>query len=185
MITLIVCIFVQHSIVSVETATPEALDQAKSYYCDVEFAAQLCVEFAAAESNPNMKSHLIEAHKMLELIVAHNALLKSSPLVRQPAWPLHEALIRFDMSLQRLTTQYLVTKQWKPRFFLLRGSRLYYSNGKKGHSDSLEGTLAFMMSNPTPDGHCCINLKGAHAHFAAIVIGPCVHMCLTRVQAVV
>ena len=86
---------------------------------------------------------------------------------RQPAWPLHEALLRFDLPLQRLTTQFLVTKKWFPRFFVLRGSRLYYSMGEKGHPDSLEGSLAFMRSNPAPDGHYCMDLKGVCARCVA------------------
>ena len=153
-----------YSIISVQTATPDAFAQAKAYYKDVEFASQLCGEFAAAESsNHALSMPLAEAHKMLGRIVEHNPLLKSSPPDRQPAWPLHDALIRFDLPLQRLTTQFLVTKKWFPRFFVLRGNRLYYSNGKKGHPDSLEGSLAFMRSNPAPDGHYCMDLKGVCA----------------------
>ncbi len=153
-----------YSIISVHTATPEALAQAKAHYKDVEFASQLCAEFAAAESsNHALSVHLAEAHKMLGRIVEHNPLLKSSTPDRQPAWPLHDALIRFDLSLQRLTTKFLVTKKWFPRMFVLRRSRLYYSKGLKGQADSHEGSLAFMRSNPAPDGHYCMDLKGVCA----------------------
>jgi hypothetical protein len=153
-----------YSIISVQTATPDAFAQAKAYYNDVEFASQLCSEFAAAESsNHALSMPLAEAHKMLGRIVEHNPLLKSSPPDRQPAWPLHDALIRFDLPLQRMTTQFLVTKKWKSRFHLLRGSRLWYSDGKKGEADSHEGALAFMRSNPAPDGHYCMDLKGVCA----------------------
>ena len=128
--------------------------------------SQLCSEFAAAESsNPNLSEHLSKAHDALQLIVEHNAHLKSSesPSERQPAWPRHEALIRFDLQLHRLTTHLLVSKKWFSRHFSLRGSRLYYSDGKNGHPDTAEGTLAFMRSNPAPDGRYCIDLQGMRA----------------------
>jgi hypothetical protein len=104
-------------------------------------------------------------------------------LSRQPAWPLHEALVRFDLPLQRLTTQFLVTKKWFPRFFILRGRRLYYTNGKKEHADSHEGALAFVRSNPAPDGHFCMDLTGAHAR--CVTAGFAVHVCDTHAQAAV
>jgi hypothetical protein len=104
-------------------------------------------------------------------------------LSRQPAWPLHEALVRFDLPLQRLTTQFLVTKKWIPRFFILRGRRLYYTNGKKGHADSREGALAFVRSNPAPDQHFCMDLKGAHAR--CVTARFVVHVCDTDAQAAV
>jgi hypothetical protein len=152
-----------YSIVFVDS-NPATLARAQLYYRDVEFASQLCSEFADAErSDAELYSRLSQAHDALQLIVDHNPLLRSLPSERQPAWPRHEALLRFDLPLQRLTTQYKFTKKWIPRFFILRGSRLYYSNGKSGHADSLEGSLAFMRSNPAPDGHCCRDLKGACA----------------------
>ena len=101
-------------------------------------------------------------------------------LARQPAWPRHEALLRFDLPLQRLTTQYIFTKKWFPRFFVLRGSRLYYSKGKSGHPDSLEGSLAFMRSNPAPDGHYCVDLHGMRALLLPLAT-PCVTL-LRRLQ---
>ncbi len=154
--------FFQYSILSIRDSTPQALAAAKVYYSSIDFAFQLCGEFAAAErGNAELSKALEHASKLLERIVAHNALLKSSDV--QPAWPRHQALLRFDLPLQRLTTHYMFTKKWFPRFFVLRGSRLYYSNGKSGHPDSLEGSLAFMRSNPAPDGHCCLDLKGACA----------------------
>jgi hypothetical protein len=99
-------------------------------------------------------------------------------LSREPAWPLHEALVRFDLPLQRLTTQFLVTKKWSPHFFILRGKRLYYTNGKKEQADSHEGALAFVRSNPAPDGHYCMDLKGAHARCAMASFA--VHVCDTH-----
>jgi ribosomal protein L13E len=173
-----------YSIISVQTATPDAFAQAKAYYNDVEFASQLCAEFAAAESsNPALSVPLAEAHKMLGRIVEHNPLLKSSTPDRQPAWPLHDALIRFDLPLQRWTTQFLVTKKWFPRFFVLRGSRLYYSKGEKSEADSHEGALAFMRSNPAPDGHYCMDLKGVCARCVAADFAW--RVCDTRAQAAV
>ena len=72
-------------------------------------------------------------------------------------------LLRFDLPLQRLTTQYIFTKKWFPRFFVLRGSRLYYSDGNNGHPDTAAGSLAFMRSNPAPDGRYCVDLHGMRA----------------------
>ena len=101
-----------YSILSDVSAEPEARALAKLIYTDVEFASQLCSEFAAAESsNPVLSAHLSKAHDALQLIVEHNAHLKSSPSERQPAWPRHEALIRFDLPLHRLTTHLLVSKK--------------------------------------------------------------------------
>jgi hypothetical protein len=116
---------------------------------------------------------------MLRRIVEHNPLLESSPPNRQPAWPLHDALIRFDLPLQRWTTHFLVTKKWFPHFFVLRGSRLYYSKGE----DSLEGSLAFMRSKPAPDGHYCMDLMGVCARCVAADFAG--RLCDTRAQAAV
>jgi hypothetical protein len=85
-------------------------------------------------------------------------------IAREPAWPLHGALIRFEAALLRLTSHYFFSKKWVPRAFVLRGSRLYYSNGKNGHADSLEGSLELMRSNPAPDEHCCMDLTGVHPY---------------------
>lgn len=81
-------------------------------------------------------------------------------LSRQPTWPRHDALLRFDAPLQRLTTQHRFTKKWKRRFFLLRGSRLYFSKGEIGHEESHEKSLMYMRSHPEVDGHFCMDLTG-------------------------
>ena len=157
--------FFQYSILSIKDSTPQALVAAKVYYSSIDLAFQLCREFAAAErGNAELLEPLEHASKLLERIVAHNALLKSSDV--QPAWPRHEALLRFDLLLQRLTTHFLVSKKWFPRNMSLRGSRLYFSDGKNGHPDTAAGTLAFMRSNPAPDGRYCLDLKGACARCA-------------------
>ncbi len=148
-------------------ATSEAIAMAKAYLHNIEFASQLCVEFAAAESsNSALSERIADAGKMLDLIIEHNLLLKSShhlPLESEPAWPQHEALLRFDVPLKRLTKDWHFTLKWFPRCFSLRGRRLYYSDGKNGYSDSREGTLAFVQSNPSPDGRYCVDLKGIHS----------------------
>ena len=159
------------------------------YYNDLEFASQLCGEFAFAESsNPQLSVALAEANKILGRIVKHNPHLKSSPPACHPAWPLHDALIRFDLPLQRFTTQFLVTKTWSPSFFVLRGSLLYCSKGEKGPADSHEGTLGFMRSNPVSDGHYCMDLKGVCARcvatdFAARVCNPHAQAAVSRAAA--
>ena len=95
--------FFQYSILSIKDFTPQALAAAKVYYSSIDLAVQLCKEFAAAErGNAELSKALEHASKLLERIVAHNALLKSSDV--QPAWPRHEALLRFDLPLQRLTS---------------------------------------------------------------------------------
>jgi hypothetical protein len=150
-----------YSIVSAKSASSTALALAKSYYDDIEFASRLCCEFAAAESSsPSLSSLFYEAHSKLQLIVAGNAHLKSLPSIRQPLWPRHEALIRFDLPLQRLTTHFTFSKKWFPRFFCMRERRLYYSDGKNGHPDTKDGTLAFMRRKPAPDGRYCVDLQG-------------------------
>ncbi len=142
-----------------ETAAPHDLAAAQQYYSSVEFAFQLCREFAAAEaSDRELSAALGNTCEMLERIVAHNALLKCSDC--HPAWPRHTALLRFDLPLHRLTTHYVVSKKWFPRFFSLRGSRLYYSDGKNGHPDTAKGILAFMQLDPAPDGRYCVDLQG-------------------------
>jgi hypothetical protein len=140
------------------------LFKAMKYYSDVEFASQLCSEVAAAESRDSELSlPLTEAHCTLQLIVTHNAHLKSILCQHQPAWPRHEALMRFDLPLQCLESGLSATnesKEWVNRFYLLRGSRLYYCDGKNGHPDTQDGTLAFMRSKPAPDGRYCVDLQG-------------------------
>jgi hypothetical protein len=71
--------------------------------------------------------------------------------------------MRFDLPLQSLESGSSATKEskeWFARFYLLRGSRLYYSDGKNGHPDTQDGTLAFMLSKPAPDGRYCVDLQG-------------------------
>jgi hypothetical protein len=154
--------FFQYSILSIQDSTPQVLAAAKMYYSSIDLAFQLCKEFAAAErGNAELLEPLERASKLLERIVAHNALLKSSDF--QPAWPKHEALLRFDLLVQRLTTHFRLGKKWFPRYMSLRGSRLYYSDGKNGHPDTAAGTLAFMRLKPAPDGRYCVNLQGMRA----------------------
>jgi hypothetical protein len=40
-----------HTIISSDVVEPEAVGRAQLYYSDIEFASQLCIEFAAAESS--------------------------------------------------------------------------------------------------------------------------------------
>jgi hypothetical protein len=155
-----------YSIISADSVDADQLALGRAFYTDVEFASQLCSEFAAAErSNLELSSFFSKANDALRIILQHNAHLKDYlPSKRQPAWPPHQTLIRFDMNLQRLTRHCLFMKRWTPRFFILRGHQMYYSSGRRGHPKSLEGSLAFMRSNPAPDGHYCVDLRGARAH---------------------
>jgi len=66
-------------------SNPATLARAQLYYSDVEFASQLCSEFAAAErSDAELSSRLSQAHDALQLIVDHNPHLRSPPSGRQP-----------------------------------------------------------------------------------------------------
>ena len=170
-----------YSIVAADE-NPATLARSQLYYRDVEFASQLCSEFADAErGDAKLSSRLSQAHDALQLIVDHNPLLRSPPPVgSQPAWPRHEALLRFDLPLFVLKHHLLFKDEWASRFVVLRGSRLYYSNGKSGHPDSLEGSLAFMRSNPAPDGHYCVDLHGMRALLLPLAT-PCVTL-LRRLQ---
>ena len=98
------------------------------------------------------------------------AISADSLLKEPPQWPLVSALQRFNLPLHRLTTHFKFTKKWFPRFYVLHNGRLYYSDGKNGHSDSEEGTLSFVRSNPAPDERYCVELKGLFA-LAALLLG--------------
>jgi hypothetical protein len=185
-----------YSLISIQTATPDELAQAKEYYSNIQFALQLCHDVASAESgNPEFSAPLTEARKVLGCIVEHNAHLKSSPPGFQPACPRHAALIRFDIPLQRLTTQWLVIKKWKMHFVVLRGMRLYiYSNDKGGcfcsnnsvysAHESQEGAMALVQANAAPDGDCCLNLKGALARSTThAMFGFAANVCDAYAQA--
>ena len=85
---------------------------------------------------------------------------RAQDLLDTSAWPQHEALLRFDLPLQSLNTHMMMFKKWFPRFFCMRGRRLYYSDGKNGYPDTQDGTLAFMRSKPAPDRRYCVDLQG-------------------------
>jgi hypothetical protein len=85
---------------------------------------------------------------------------RAQDLLDTSAWPQHEALLRFDLPLQSLNTHMMIFKKWFPRFFCMRGRRLYYSDGKNGYPDTQDGTLAFMRSKPAPDRRYCVDLQG-------------------------
>jgi hypothetical protein len=160
----------QYSTISIKEATPEALANAKLYYNNVEFAFNLCREFAAAErGNPELSVPLDHACKLLERIVDHNAHLKTSHC--QPAWPRHTALLHFDLPLQRLTRLFFLTKKWKHNYCVVRGTYLYchptHTTGCFGSHAAVhpvqvsnEITLAHMLSNSLPAGHYCVELRG-------------------------
>jgi serine/threonine protein kinase/ribosomal protein L13E len=182
-----------HSIVAAD-ADPATLAQAQLYYRDLEFASQLCSEFAAAErGDAELSSRLSQAHDVLQLIVDHNPLLRSplsgqahdvlqlivdhNPLLRSPlsgyqaAWPRHEALLRFDLPLQRLTRVFFLAKKWKKHYCVLRGRYLYcHPSHNTGccssrvsvhpERDANQDTLAKMLSDPLPVGHYCADLQG-------------------------
>ena len=120
------------------------------------YKAELSALRAAADQR--LKDHDAMTASLLLLVSRARELLR-----REPAWPRHEVLLHFELPLQRWTTNYVFSKKWFPRNFLLRGSRLYYSDGENRHPDTAQGTLAFMLSNPAPDGRYCVDLQGTRA----------------------
>ena len=96
-------------------------------------------------------------------------------LKEKPDWPPVKALIRIHLPLRRLQSHYSLSKKWAPHHFALRDGCLYYSNGKLGHADSQEGTMAYMSGNPPPDGRHCIDLS------SALTVFPCL-CCQQRVS---
>ena len=161
------------------TASPHDVAAARQYYSSVEFAFQLCREFAAAEaSDGELSAALGNACKTLERIVAHNALLKCSDC--QPTWPRHAALLRFDLPLYLLTTYIFFAKKWKQYSCVLRGKYLLcYPSQNTGCCSSRgsvhpeqtsmsEDALALMRSNTmSRDGRYCVDLQGMRAAVAS------------------
>jgi hypothetical protein len=173
---------------SLENVTSDSFAATVAYFSDIEFAAQLCLEICASQTVEDaVAAQLKQTHDVLRRALllqpqpGARALLLSAlnmagpganpaltaraaaQLDRQSAWPRHEHFFRFDKSLLRLTRN-AMSKKWVRRHFVLKGRRLYHSNGKNGFPDSLVGTMAFIRSNPEPDGHYCLDLRGAHAY---------------------
>jgi len=124
-------------------------------------AAKTTNEFSRAAELQVLKVSLLELVSKAENL-----------LQEYPEWPCVPALQRFSLPLQRHTTHNVIFKQWFQRFFVLKDGFLYYSDGKKGHPDSREGTLSFMRSNPAPDGRYRVDLLGYPARGASVK--PCV-----------
>ena len=127
---------------------------------DIPLAKSIVSQLQQHESEAAIRLQDVDAisSELSALVSRAQHLLDSS------AWPQHEALLRFDLPLQRLTTHMMFSKKWFPRFFCMRERRLYYSDGKNGHPDTQDGTLAFVRSKPAPDGRYCVDLHGTHAH---------------------
>jgi hypothetical protein len=165
----------QEQLLQLRTAAREAAADAEK-----RVAAKRCSSEAALSS---LRAAADQRLKDCDAMAASfSALLPQAAqlLARQPAWPRHEALLRFDLTLQRLTTHFLVSQKWIPRNMSLRGSRLYYSDGKNGYPDTAAGSLAFMMSNPAPDGRYCVDLHGMRALLLPLA-SPCVTL-MRRLQ---
>ena len=123
---------------------------------DIPLAKSIVSQLQQHESEAAIRLQDVDAisSELSALVSRAQHLLDSS------AWPQHEALLRFDLPLQRLTTHMMFSKKWFPRFFCMRERRLYYSDGKNGHADTQDGTLAFMRSKPAPDRRYCVDLQG-------------------------
>ncbi len=148
----------------------KADELARMYYGDLQFASQLCSEFADAERSPEISQPLVSACTTLQHIIGRNAHLQGSQL-RPPAWPRHEVLLRFDLPLFWQTTNFFRSKTWCQHFFVMRGCRLYHSDGKK-YPDTPEGTSQYFQSNPEPDDHYCIDVLGMHVLLTRFVFLP-------------
>ncbi len=164
-----------------EHVTSDTFAATFAYFSDIEFALQLCqdncssqyiedsvcVQFKQAcdvfrrillvQPQASAKSHLLTVLHGADPSLSARA---QALLDAQPSWPRHEHLFRFDKHLFRLTRTGF-SQKWVMRNFLLRGRRLYHTNGKNGFPESLVGTEAFIRSKPEPDGHYCIDLRGA------------------------
>jgi hypothetical protein len=145
----------QEQVLQLRTAARDAAAAAEKHVAGKRAGFEAALSDLLAAANQRLK----DCDAMSASFSALNARAREL-LARQPAWPRHEALLRFDLPLQRLTTHFLVSKQWFPRYFSLRGSRLYYSDGKNGYPDTAQGTLAFMQLSPAPDGRYCVDLGG-------------------------
>ena len=168
---------------SLEHVTSDTYAATAAYFSDIEFALQLCQDNVASEviedsvsiqmkqacdvfrrilllqPQPSAKAHLLTvlnaARHSADPFLPARAMAQ---LDRQPTWPRHEHFFRFEKYLLRLTRH--GSKKWIKRHFVLRGRRLYHTNGKNGFPDSLVGTMAFIRSKPEPDGHYCVDLRG-------------------------
>ena len=165
----------QEQLLQLRTAARKAAADAEKRVADKRSSSEAALSSLLAAAGQRLKDCDAMAASLSALIPRAAQLL-----ARQPAWPRHEALLRFDLTLQRLTTQYIVSKKWFPRNMLLRGSRLYYSDGNNGHPDTAAGSLAFMQSNPAPDGRYCVDLHGMRALRLPLAT-PCVTL-LRRLQ---
>ena len=165
----------QEQLLQLRTAARKAAADAEKRVADKRSSSEAALGSLLAAAGQRLKDCDAMAASLSALIPRAAQLL-----ARQPAWPRHEALLRFDLTLQRLTTHFLVNKKWFPRNMLLRGSRLYYSDGKNGHPDTAAGSLAFMRSNPAPDGRYCVDLHGMRALLLPLA-SPCVTL-LRRLQ---
>ena len=165
---------------TLEQMTSDSFAATVAYFSDIEFAFQLCQENCCSEAieeyvsvqlkqacdvfcrilllqlQPSAKSHLLTVLQGADPFWSARA---KAQLDRLPSWPRHEHFLRFDKCLFRLTRSGLSPK-WVKRHFVLRGRRLYHTNGKNGFPESLVGTMAFIRSNPEPDGHYCMDLRG-------------------------
>jgi serine/threonine protein kinase len=173
---------------SLEHVTSDTYAATATYFSDIEFALytalQLCQENFEAEvmekdsvsiqmkqacdvfrrilllqPQPSAKAHLLTVFNMTKHGADPSLSARAmAQLDRQPTWPRHAHFFCFDKYLFRLTRH--GSKKWIKRLFVLRGRRLYHTNGKNGFPDSLVGTMAFIRSKPVPDGHYCIDLRG-------------------------
>lgn len=178
---------------TLEYVTSDAFAATIAYFSDVDFALHLCQEFCSSQviedsvsvqlkqacdvfrrvlllqPQPSAKAHLSTVLNMNTYGADPTLFARARALLdRQPTWPRHEHFFRLETCLFRLTRSgFLVagglSKKWVMRHFVLRGRRLYHTNGKNGFPESLVGTMAFIRSNPEPDGHYCIDLGGIRA----------------------
>jgi ribosomal protein L13E len=162
----------------------EQLQQLRNVARDAAAAGQQAVEAKQSILDSSVAGHQNQLREFDASSASLAALIDRAQklLGRQPAWPQHEALLRFDLQLQRLTTHMVFSKKWFPRFFCMRERRLYYSDGKKRHLDTQDGTLAFLQTNPAPDGRYCLDLQGMLTRAARYLVTLLRRLLCCRVQ---
>jgi hypothetical protein len=175
-----------YSIPSADALHCDALGHAQQYYANTEFAYQLCNEFAAAESSdPKLRARLRQASDALKLIVDHNTHLQTPPSQHQPAWPRHEALLRFDLPLHLLQSG-----TWTLRDFSLQDSfYLHHSDDKNeqpvGFRSSVSNLFWRTVKYITPTWVNCTDLRGARAllsHLYSACVTPLHRLQRRRLQ---
>lgn len=149
---------VKHTVPAIEVAQDVAKSD-KDYAAAAEFQELrwevLRLRCLSASSSGFSQIVIIYCRlSLLDLVAKAEALQQEHPV-----FPAVASLQRFSLQLQRHTKHFL-SKKWFPRFFVLKDSRLYFSDGKNTYPDTSEGAAAFVRGDPAPDGRYCVEVRG-------------------------